>query len=435
MKVMKFGGAVLKDEAGFIAMAGILHKNKTEPMLIVVSALSKVTRQLNDIAKIAKSGDEENATKKLDYIIEQNISLGMSLLTAENQLLLKKDLQELSDKLKSILRGIAITKELTPRTLDYVLSFGEYFALKTVYYFLKEHQFNIELIDSTDIIITDENFGNANPDYELSLRNCMEYLMPKLIENKIILTQGFVARTKSGKICTMGMESSNLTATFFAIALGCEDIIFWTDVEGIRTADPKIASVTLGISEMNYEDAYKSSMLGLKLLHHNMIEFAEKHNLNLIFRSVFNPEGDYTRIHRSAPKKTFITYLNNLNQMDWNLKQRDRFDILKTFIENDNFSLFKQLIFLANNLSISSPNLDFNDDYETHNYLKLRENISLLSIVNPNFEGVLSSLSNMSSKIDIINMNYLKSASVFTVSLHDRDLNFAIRFLNDNLFF
>lgn len=434
MKVMKFGGAVLKDEAGFIAMAEILHQNKAEPMLIVVSALSKVTRQLNEIAKIAKSGDEEDATKKLDYIIEQNISLGTLLLTAENQLLLKKDLKELSDKLKSILRGIAITKELTPRTLDYVLSFGEYFALKTVFYFLKEHQFDIELIDSTDIIITDENFGNANPDYELSLRNCMEYLMPKLIENKIILTQGFVARTKSGKICTMGMESSNLTATFFAIALGCEDIIFWTDVEGIRTADPKIVSVTLGINEMNYEDAYKSSMLGLKLLHHNMIEFAERHNLNLIFRSVFNPEGDYTRIHRSAPKQTFITYLNNLNQLDCNLKQKDRFDILKTFIEYDNFRLFKQLIFLANNLSILSSNLDF-IDYETHNYFKSRKNISLLSIVNPNFERVLSSLNNMSLKIDIINMNYLKSASVFTVTLYDSDLNYAIRYLNDTLFF
>ncbi len=430
MKVMKFGGAVLKDEAGFNAMFEILKKTADEPLLLVVSALSKVTRQLNEIAMIAKSGNEEDALNRLDHIVECNLDLGTKLLNPENQFMLKNDLLQLSVKLKSILRGIAITKELTLRTLDYVLSFGEYFALKTVFHYLKEKNFDVEIVDATDIIITDNNFGNATPDYRQSLRNCMEFLMPKLIKNRIILTQGFVARTRSGEICTMGLESSNLTATFFASALGIEDILFWTDVEGLRTADPKIAETTKLIPEMNYQDAYKSSLLGLKLLHHNMIEFAEKNNLNLIFRSVFNPEGEYTKIHRTAPSQSLIIYVNNLIQLDYDLVEISKYLTSKTFLEGFDYRFFKHFIFIANYLTAITSNLNIKTGYENEEQLISVQNISLLSILNPKFGQVLEKLSYLSSKIDILNMSYSKSTSVLTISLQEKYLEYAIKYLN-----
>ncbi len=386
MQVMKFGGAALKDERGFYAMSEILSGNNNEPILVVISALSKVTRQLNEIALISKSGDEEQASKKIDDIIANNIALGAKLLIQESQSLLNNDVMELSTKLKSIIRGIAITKELTPRTLDYVLSFGEYFALRTVYYFLKEQNFAVDVLDSADIIVTDENFGNANPDYELSLRKCLEYLMPNLVDNKIVLTQGFVARTKSGKISTMGIESSNLTATFFALALGSDEVTFWTDVEGIRSADPLLVDDTVGIDEINYEDAYRASIFGLKLIHYKMIKFAESSNIKLVFRSIFNPLGNSTQINRTASKKSVVTYIENLQRSDlsfWpyiDISQLPQ--ILYKFF--DNFNINKHLFFTGNNLAAIYPSSSINNNIFSRYFNKTHESITLVAMLNPN---------------------------------------------------
>jgi aspartate kinase len=172
--------------------------------------------------------------------------------------------------------------------------------LHTVNQYLIEKGFKHVCIDSTSLIVSDTNFGNANPLIPETKENVDKILIPALKKNSLVLTQGFVARDMLGEITTMGIESSNLTATLYAELLGTKKLTIWTDVNGFRNTDPKIITNTKPIKEMNYQDAYVASVNGLKLLYPAMIDHASEKNIKLIYRSAFEPDRNQTVVHRNA---------------------------------------------------------------------------------------------------------------------------------------
>ena len=303
MKIMKFGGAVLKSRDGFLKMAEILSSEQDDHILVVISAFSKATRTLKKAASYAEKGELEIAGKILDSVIEEYKSYASELLNDDDNL---KKLHEFFDinakKINDYLRGISITGELTLRTLDAVLSFGEYFALHTICRFLKEQKFDVDCIDSTSLIVSDENYGKAVPLIDKTKYNIDKILKPALEKHKIVITQGFVAKSVSGEITTMGIESSNLTAALLAELTGIDNITIWTDVEGIRSADPQIIINTHSISHMSYDKAYRASVNGLKLIYPEMLEHAVRKNISLEYRSAFNPGGASTVIDMQKPE-------------------------------------------------------------------------------------------------------------------------------------
>jgi aspartate kinase len=297
MKIMKFGGAVLQDRTGFEQMGNILRDEKEKPLLIIISAFSKATRDLKNAGLMAESGDVAGAKLRLNDIINQHIEYAKELITDEATLSKLIEIYKAGEsRISVLLRSIAIIKELTPRTLDALMSYGEYFALQTVNQYLIEKGFKVNCIDSTSIIVSDSNFSNANPLMAETVANVNEILRPALIESNIVLTQGFVAKDTNGDITTMGIESSNLTATILTELLGEKELIIWTDVEGIRSADPKIINRTLPIETLSYNEALMLGNSGLKLIYPPMIDRAEKNKIKLIFRSAFEPNGDSTII-------------------------------------------------------------------------------------------------------------------------------------------
>ncbi|MFH1050196.1 MAG: hypothetical protein V1779_04605 [bacterium] len=309
MNIIKIGGAVLKSQSGFEAMIDILKKYTERPLLIVISAFSKATRDLAKAAKLAEAGNEKEAMAILEKVIDEHLNYARILLknkdTLESLILLFESSKQ---RLSEFIKGLSITGELTARTLDAVLSFGEFFALHTVNHYLQEQGFELYCVDSTSLIVSDDNYGNAKPLLKETAKQVKEKLIPKLEENSIVLTQGFVAKNRMGEITTMGIESSNLTASLYAEILCAKSITFWTDVPGLRTADPKIVEQTFPIPALNYSDAYKAATNGLKLIHPKMLEYVSSQNISLIYKSAFEPDNAKTVIsaENNEPNKPMI---------------------------------------------------------------------------------------------------------------------------------
>lgn len=297
MKVMKFGGAVLRSREGFTQMVDILRSQSGVPLLVIISAFSTSTRDLERAARAAENGDQDLAFSICDGIIREHHRFADELLAIKTT----KDalnffLDECETRLHQLLRGISITHELTPRTLDIILSFGEMLALHIVRHFLEESGFDLTFVDSSNIIVTNAVHGAATPDSSLTALNVERVLRPAFGRSSIVLTQGFVAKSSTGEITTMGKESSNLTATLLGVLLNADEIIIWSDVEGIYTADPKLIQNAQPIPQMNYRQARRAAASGLKLIYSTMIEPSERANIPLVFRSAFAPTGNFTRI-------------------------------------------------------------------------------------------------------------------------------------------
>lgn len=302
MRVMKFGGAVTQNPGGFAAMTAILRQYRDEPLLVVVSAFSTVTRDLKRAATLAEQGEEHAALALADTILARHEHFSHELLqnddTREALLML---FREHGRRLREYLRGVAITRELTPRTLDAVLSYGEYLAVHLTRHYLQEQQFTITFVDAADVIVTDNRHGTAVPNREQTAGNVEEKLLPQLHRNPMVITQGFIGRSTTGETTTMGMESSNLTATLLGELLGAREIYIWTDVEGIRSADPRYASTTFPVPHLSYAQAHTAALNGVKLLHPDMIAPVRRAAIPLHIRSAFAPEGEGTMITRATP--------------------------------------------------------------------------------------------------------------------------------------
>lgn len=332
MILMKFGGSVLNQKIGFERMSEILESQRSEKILIIVSAFANSSKLLRDIAYTAEKGNIEKADALVEEFFEfQKKFVDQLIQTQENSEYLYNFLNDLNKFLKNLVYGVFITQELTKRTLDLILSFGEQIALKISEEFLKENDFNVTSVNATDIIVSDENFGKAKPIIEKTKHNIDNVLLPKFTDYDFILTQGFVARSLSGQITTMGFESSNLTAVLLSHLIGSKEVTIWMDVEGIRSADPKIFSDTNLIEQLNYSQALTAANCGLKIIFPEMIAIALKDNIAINFCSAIGNMMNKTRISSSAGKindllvivKENLVYLKVHNLFEIDTSQYD----------------------------------------------------------------------------------------------------------------
>jgi aspartate kinase len=299
---MKFGGAVLRDHIGFEQMATIINSRKNEKILLIISAFASSTRTLETAAFTAREGKQDFALGMCDAVIAEHKRFAAELLKDNNtNAALYMLLDEAALEIHRLLKGISITRELSARTLDALLSYGEYFALHVVKHFLQENGLHPVICDSREIIITDANHGRAMPYHEKTAEKVNQQLKPIFQEHSLVLMQGFVASAENGQITTMGKESSNLTASLLGSLLQASEINVWTDTDGIRSADPSRVNGTICIPALSYQQARELSLLGVKLLYPTMLDDPEKSNIPVYIRNAARPEGEYTVISLKAP--------------------------------------------------------------------------------------------------------------------------------------
>ena len=280
---------------GFERMLQIVNNYSGKKILIVVSACGKSTKILSQAAKIAETGDYDKAVETAEECIRLYTSIlaGFGIMFPT---LGESGFPKLIDGLKCLLKGISITGELTPRTLDAVISCGENFALGIASSVLQYRQINNIRIESSKLVKTDSNFGHATPDLNLSGKLINEILPDLFDRTDVVVTQGFVASDKKGETTTMGLESSNLSAALFAAVLNAGELVIYTDVEGIHDRDPKYSSEAKLFPHLSYSQAKFAGQSGLKLVFPAMIDILQEAKMHCRIVSAFNPTGDSTTI-------------------------------------------------------------------------------------------------------------------------------------------
>jgi aspartokinase/homoserine dehydrogenase 1 len=296
MRVLKFGGSSVASSENIQKVIKLVSAYDDEKLIIVVSALGGVTDQLITTSKLAEKGQEEYL-QELKSIEEQHIVLTRALVDVRQQSgVLAKVKYELNS-LDDILHGVFLIRELTPKTLDYILSFGEKLSAYIIACAFQNQQMAAEYVNASDLIITDHNFGKAQVQFELTYAKIKEYFSA---EKGLWVLPGFIGSTPKGELSTLGRGGSDYTAAIVAAALDADAMEKWTDVEGLMTADPRSVSKSFVIENITYEEAMELSYFGAKVVYPPSLQPVYKSNIPFRIRSLANPEAKGTLISRAV---------------------------------------------------------------------------------------------------------------------------------------
>ncbi len=268
MIVMKFGGTSTQDAAAMRNVISIVKSHLQDHPVVVISAIARGTNELERTARIAAGGGAEEAEGVVSALFARHSGILSDLLRSGK---LKSELESQFraslEELKQLVRGVSILRELTPRTLDFFSSYGERLSSRIIAAGLQEAGVDSRWIDAGEFMITDDNFGRAQPLMELVTEKLRSVVAPLVSSGKVPVTQGFIGVTQSGVPTTMGRESSDYSASIIGAAMDADLVQIWTDVDGILTADPTVVRSIRRVNRMTFEEAFELSYFGAKVLH------------------------------------------------------------------------------------------------------------------------------------------------------------------------
>lgn len=289
MKVMKFGGSSIGSSANLLNVKKIIDSQK-EPVVLVVSAFNGITDKLLLISELAASGDisYEKSFSDLEQYHLQYVA-ELKLDHSDNAMLMVK-IETLLEELRNIFKGVFLINDLSPRTSDKIVSYGERISALIASFVFK----NFQLLDATELIKTDTAFNKHTPDIELS-----SALIKNAYANSSgnILVAGFISSCKTkSEITNLGRGGSDYTAAIFASALDANVLEIWTDVDGFMSADPKVISNAYVIDHLTFIEATELTNFGAKVIYPPTIFPVYHKNIPIRIKNTFNPEGKGTFI-------------------------------------------------------------------------------------------------------------------------------------------
>ena len=296
---MKFGGTSLGSADKIRKVAKIVknHSNHNQ-ITIVVSALSGVTNSLVRLSEQAKAGSSEKIAIELEKLsgLHTNISMNSIKDTKiKNEVL--ESISSTLDELRRLLEGISALTEITSRSRDLILSFGERLSVLVVTGALKDTRVNAKHFDGAEAgIVTDEEYGEANPLMSITKMKISKTLQPLLSKGIVPVVTGFMAKTQTGNITTLGRGGSDFTATILGAALSVDEVWICTDVDGIMTTDPKVMPNAKTIPQLSYSEALEMTVFGAKALHPRALEPAQENKISVRIKNTFNLSGSDTLI-------------------------------------------------------------------------------------------------------------------------------------------
>jgi len=298
LRVMKFGGTSVGDASCIARTARIVAQASREASLVVVvSALSGVTDRLVAAATRAEIGDREEGAKLEAELRHQHELALRSLIQAEERRTpLKARLTDVLAEARRLCEGTALLRELTPRSLDSISSLGERLSAPLIAGALTELGLRAEPIDATELIVTDSHHGGAEPLRDMTRARSESRLRPLLQEGIIPVVTGFIGATTDGVLTTLGRGGSDYSATILAAALDADEVIIWTDVDGVLTADPRLVPDARTIPEISYREAAELAYFGAKVLHPKTLRAVMDAGIPVWIRNSFAPEGYGTKI-------------------------------------------------------------------------------------------------------------------------------------------
>lgn len=293
MKVLKFGGTSVKEPGIIKDVIKIVKTRAAEgPVVVTVSAFGGVTDTLITLADLAGRGESEFKTA-FSALEARCLATLSGLVSGAKLEKVLPDFQQLMGDLKGVLEGCALVKDVSPKTLDYVLAFGERMSSFVIALAFEEAGIDTVLIDSREVIRTDATFGKAQVDFELTNTN----IQAKLGQlSGVAIVPGFIASDSTGRTTTLGRGGSDYTAAIYAGALDAKVLEIWTDVSGMMTADPRIVKQALPIPEISYKEAMELSHFGAKVMYLPALHPVMGKAIPIAVKNTFAPEDAGTII-------------------------------------------------------------------------------------------------------------------------------------------
>jgi aspartate kinase len=296
---MKFGGTSLgTDSAIRSALALINEYSKANEVVVVASAFNGVTNSIIEAANRASQGDRDYVSDFLKQLRARHESMCKEIVSGKDEL--EQTLTCLDSELRQVekaLKGVRYLAELTPRSRDYILSFGERLSTLILASAFRDLGIPARRFTGSEAgIVTNASFGEATPLMDITKRQVRERLDPLLKKRTVPVVAGFIAATKDGVPTTLGRGASDYSATIIGVALEADEIWIWTDVDGLMTADPKIEPAAKTIAELSFMEAMEMSHFAVKAMHPRALEPAAEEGLPVRVKNTFNPDGPSTLI-------------------------------------------------------------------------------------------------------------------------------------------
>lgn len=297
-QVMKFGGTSVGDASCIARTAKIIvNAAKEYRCVAVVSAMSGVTNRLIEAASHARTGNGTEATAILEALRKQHETALTSLIPNEKEReCIRGKLDDVFSEGRRLCEGTALLRELTPRTLDAVSSLGERLSAPLVGAAVKEAGAPSEAIEASELVVTDAFHGGAEPQMELTREKSQARLCPLLEKGIVPVVTGFIGATVDGQLTTLGRGGSDFSATILGAALDAAEVIIWTDVDGVMTADPGLVPEARTIPEISYREAAELAYFGAKVLHPKTLNPVVQAAIPVWIRNSFEPEQLGTKI-------------------------------------------------------------------------------------------------------------------------------------------
>jgi aspartate kinase len=294
MKVFKFGGASVSSVELIKNVGRILESYRNEQLLIVISAMGKTTNALEKVTEAFYESRKDDALALFAQVKQQHLTTAKYLLVT-HYLACEKKLADFFTEVEWLLHDKPV------REYDYyydqVVCIGELLSTTIVSAFLNEIGITNKLIDVRDVIRTDDDFRDANINWEFSQQRVNELVKPILSTDHMVITQGFIGATDENESTTLGREGSDYTAAVFANMLDAENITIWKDVESVMNADPKQFSFAQPIPELNYAEVIEMSFYGAQVIHPKTIKPLQNKGIPLYVKCFLDQTLAGTIIH------------------------------------------------------------------------------------------------------------------------------------------
>jgi len=307
MKILKFGGSSISNLENIQKVFSIIEK-ESEEMSIIFSAFGGVTEELLRCAYLAQQSDE-SYHDILDVLEKRHLEIVKNLIPVQQQSATLTYVKVRFNELSDLYHGIFLVKECTPRTLDYVLSFGERLSTYILSSALGTRGMDTVYVDARELVKTNDRFGNAKVDFPST--NALIADFYKQQKGTKVVT-GFIGSTHKGETTTVGRSGSDFTAAIFSAALDASMLEIWTDVQGVMTADPKLVYSAITIPQLSYNEALELSHFGAKVIFPATMQPAMKKGIPIAIRNTFNPEKQGSVISKDSGNGKMIKGISSM---------------------------------------------------------------------------------------------------------------------------
>ena len=304
--VMKFGGVSVGSAPALAQVLDIVARESSrwDSVLVVVSALDGVTDMLLEAAQLARIANQRGYRRIAANLRSRHFAIMEQLpLDRSERSTLEAEIDHLLSEMLDYCLQISahLNVELSPLHSDAVVAIGERMSARLIAALLRHNGIRCAAVDGTDLLVTDEVFGNANPNLQITAQRVNHVLKPMLQNDIAPVVTGFIGATADGETTTLGRGGTDYTASVLGALLNADELWLWTDVDGMMSADPSEVSNARIITSLSYSEAADLAYFGARILHARMIAPLAEQALPLRIKNIFSPEQTGTLIYTKPP--------------------------------------------------------------------------------------------------------------------------------------